>query len=299
VKSFLSKAIHGGYRWAQRGTFKDVSMLDINSLYPYALTRILPAVGAPEVITESTDGFAYFIIEISIAKIAFGPGLLGSNLAKIYSSNSTVILDKTTLEDLTQYSTEFSWKVVRGYGWKTVSEEAHKRISEFIAREDEDKRKAKTPEERQLAKLKLNSIYGYTLKRGFRRLKRGKKGTWDTQLRKNTPIIDEIREDEHSFYVKNTYDLSFNYTALGVAILSETHRILYGLIARCDALGIPIRHVHTDSLLIPSSFVSEFPIDDQLGGIKVEYACLEASIVYSGKYRLTLENGEVVQKGHW
>jgi hypothetical protein len=188
---------------------------------------------------------------------------------------------------------------VRGYGWKTVSEKAHKQIQKFIAREYEEKRTATTPEERQLAKLKLNSIYGYTLKKGLKKMKRGKKGTWETQLRKNTPIIDEIREDEHCFYVKNTYDLSFNYTALGVAILSETHRILYGLIARCDALKIPVYHIHTDSLMIPSSKVSEFPINDQLGGLKVEYACDEAEVVFSGKYRLKLTNGEVIQKGRW
>jgi hypothetical protein len=118
-----------------------------------------------------------------------------------------VVLDTTTLRCLKIYSTEFEFNVLRGYLWKEVSEPCHARIRHFIAREYEDKKNAVTEEERNLAKLKLNSIYGYTLKRGMNKFKRGKKGTWNVQLARNAPILESIDEKDHSFMVRNTYDL--------------------------------------------------------------------------------------------
>jgi hypothetical protein len=256
---------------------------------------------------EWLEDLPYYVVEIEITHISFPPGILGGLLSKIHQSGTLEILDKTTLEDVQKYSQRFAFRVPRGYFWRKVSEEDRERVSEFVAKEYEEKKNAKTEEERKLAKLKLNSLYGYTLKRGLRKLKSGKKGTWEIQLRENAPMIESINEEEHSFFVRNTYDLSFNHTALGVAILSQTHRIMYELIKRCDDEGIPIYHCHTDSLAIPAECLSaRVPhrlecfrdlMGDRLGALKIEYAAKSAEIVFSGKYRLTLTDGTQITKG--
>jgi DNA polymerase elongation subunit (family B) len=302
VKSFLSRAVHGGIRYAHHGTWEDIAFLDFNSLYPYALTRISPAVGAPLVWENSMDisKFPYYVVEIEISEISFpSQGLLPSLLSKIHKVGERKVEDKTTIEDIQKYSSSFS--IIRGYVWENVSDENREKIRKFIAKEYREKREAPDEDTRKMAKLKLNSIYGYTLKRGMRKMNRGKKGTWEIQLRKNAPLIESIDEENHSFFVRNTYDMSFNYTALGVAILSETHRIMYELIHQCDEKGIPIYYIHTDSICVPSNCISPFRsmIGARLGEIKIEYDCKQAEIVNSGKYRLTLTNGKEVSKGKW
>jgi hypothetical protein len=321
VKQFIYKAVHGGIRWARKGTVEEVSMLDVNSLYPYALSELRPAVGAPLVWHEglSLEDYPYSVIEVEFKEVSFPESLLVSMLAKCYRAGSRKVLDTITLADLKHYSTALSFTIIRGYVWRTVSEEAHQRIARFIEREyadksaaveEERKRGTKSevpggdltqgkPSEAKRLKLRLNSLYGYILKRGARKLKRGGKGDWETQLNKNAPLIERVDPEEHAFWIRVAYDKSFNHTALGVQLLSETHHVLYGLIDRCQANGVPIYHIHTDSLLIPTSALPVFSdlMGPQLGGLKVEYSCAKADIVSSGRYTLTLTDGSVIERG--
>jgi hypothetical protein len=41
VKSFIKQALHGARIWGVAGTYDNLTILDINSLYPYAMTRHL------------------------------------------------------------------------------------------------------------------------------------------------------------------------------------------------------------------------------------------------------------------
>jgi hypothetical protein len=301
-KAFMSKAVHAGIRRARKGEYENATMLDANSLYPFALTQIQPPKGAPLVWREGErlEDYPYFIAEVQFEEVSFQRGLLGRMLGKIYRPGLKTVLDKTTLDDIRTYSAALEFTVLRGYVWREVSEAAHQKIANFIRRGYEAKRLAKTADERTLAKAKLNRLYGFTLKKSPKRLKRGKKGTWETQLSRNAPLIERVDEEQKAFYIRVVYDTWFQYTSLGVQILSQSHRIMYQLIARCDRLGIPIWHVHTDSLLIPTDRVPDFAdclSPDELGKLKREYDCSLASIVFSGRYTLTLTDGEVVSKG--
>jgi hypothetical protein len=78
---------------------------------------------------------------------------------------------------------------------------------------------------------------------------------------------------------------------------------MYQHIDHCDQLGIPIYHIHTDSLLVPSDRVADLPADalstdaKELGRLKKEYECSSADIVFSGRYTLVC-NDQVVKKGY-
>jgi hypothetical protein len=311
VKNFIHKAVHGGIRWSKFGSYDNVSMLDVNSLYPYAMTLIKPAVLAPIVWNgEPLDSLAYYVIEIEINEIEFPNNQLGGMLAKIHKNGMIDTLDKQTMEDITHYATKFNYSVRRGYYWQRVSEKDQARISEFVKKEFEDKRNAKDEEAKKLAKLKLNSLYGYTLKRGKTKFKDSNSGTlrrsghlsnWETQLRRNCPLIESVDEVNKTFVVKNTYDNSFNYTAFGVQILSMTHHLMYQMIDRCDRLSIPIYHIYCDSLMVPSDRLDSFSdmLGSELGLLKIEYDCQLAKVVYSGKYQLLLRDGNTIKKGRW
>jgi hypothetical protein len=60
VKSFMTRAAHGGRLLERQGVYDfPVSLLDFNSLYPYALSRLEIPTGAPIVWDDSMNLFSY------------------------------------------------------------------------------------------------------------------------------------------------------------------------------------------------------------------------------------------------
>jgi hypothetical protein len=111
VKSFIKQALHGARIWGVAGTYDDLTILDINSLYPYAMTKVSVPYSAPQIWDTKTNlrRASYYIVEVVIDAIQ--PHPFYKFLPAI---GSTQCYDKVDLEEMSKYC-GMKYTVVRGY----------------------------------------------------------------------------------------------------------------------------------------------------------------------------------------
>jgi hypothetical protein len=282
IKAFISKAIRGGRVLYRHGTHDNSTLIDINSLYPDALTKIVLPKGEPTLWTSDVDleNVAFYVVEIDITKI--------NRDRWFYNKLRTGrhILDKYYIEDLVKYC-NIEYSVLRGYIWvQGVEDRAAKDyITKLYAKKQDS-----SGSQRDIYKKMLCSLCGSTMVRGYDTVKRKMFHT-DEQFRKyihrNHSRVIRIENDGRIVYLSKGIDDRFNHCHVGCAILSMSKRIMNEIFDHCDTQGVDVYYSATDSLLIPSNKIDVLTdrIGPELGQLHIETSG-SAVIVRSGLYYL-------------
>jgi hypothetical protein len=255
-----------------------MTMLDVNSLYPMALSMLKIPITEPIVWTnERLDDINYGVFQIEITSFkpcSFYPKL---TLGLEY-------YDKYDIEELIRYC-DMEFKIVRGYIWIGAATTAH---SDHILDLHDKKKDPKKKAMRDVYKLMLNSIYGNTIR------KCPKTKTKKYKARENFVKASCKYENRLVETHPETLTLSFsrcfddkpNFAFIGVAILSLSRRIMNRFFA---IAGSDLIYSDTDSLLIPTSRVSDFRqyIGENMGELKVEETSPEAIVVKAKCYYMS------------
>jgi hypothetical protein len=71
VKSFIKQALHGARIWGVAGTYDDLTILDVNSLYPYAMTKVSVPYNEPQIWDAKTNlkHASYYVVEVVVDAI--------------------------------------------------------------------------------------------------------------------------------------------------------------------------------------------------------------------------------------
>ena len=280
VRKFCSHAVYGGRcmtaynkKWH---TTKPLSDFDAVSLYPSAMARLYTVEGKPQVINvekvnaKRDEFLKYFrdngayIVEIKITKInkhypfplivrkIGGLNLNDDNLAEGETIN--MVVDNITLEDLIEYQ-QIEFEILRGYAWfgkrdYTIQKEIRKIFNKRL-----EYKKQKNPLQ-QLYKLIMNSCYGKTIERPVD--KDYKYFDNDDALNKYWiknyyKIIDDVKIANSSIHAVKTLrpiDKHFNFSLLGIQVLSMSKRIMNEVMCLAFDIGCHIYYQDTDSMHI-------------------------------------------------
>jgi hypothetical protein len=140
-------------------------------------------------------------------------------------------------------------------------------LKSFILQHHETKQRATTEYERNTEKLILNSVFGKCIQKCYKTTTRKifrnsitKCGKLVTQtekyerykLRKHN-LIQKFDDDAFEVTLCKSYDDVFNNVNIGVAILSESNRLMNQLFDYCDANDITIVYSAVDSIVVESS----------------------------------------------
>jgi hypothetical protein len=281
VKYFTQKAAHGARVFATQGIYKDVSLLDINSLYPSVLADLQIPTGRPEEWNEKTDlkKCNYYVLELNITE---------THPCELYpyAKAGFKVLDKYDIEDQERY-TRMKYEIVRGYVWK----EGTKSVKDFIMKIYNKKRNA-TAEMKKIYKNILNSIFGKTLQKSnkteiYKRFDTD--AAFSDAVYKYHKRIIQMNYEKRELTMEKPYDTSFNFAYIGTAILSLAKRKMNSIYQMCYDNNIKILYHNTDSIIIHSPDVKYFEnsINNELGGFHVEATSEEAVIVGRGLYYLS------------
>jgi hypothetical protein len=285
VKSFITKAAHGGRLLEKPGTCDfPVSLLDFNSLYPFALSKLEIPTSAPTVWKDSMNlhSYRYYILDIEI---------LSCRSCWMYPFIKTGrrVCDKIELEDITRYC-GVKYKIIRGYvfGGPVIT------CNTFIEELAERKQKASGAERQQL-KMALNSICGKLLRKGYKTRKHKHitdKSHFRKFIAKHWARLDRFDEEKREVFLNECLDSTFNFATVGVMVLSMSKRIMNELFTECQAKNIDVLLSNTDSILIPTDKLEllRHRIGPRLGQLHVETSSCEAVIVKANKYYLSPEH---------
>ena len=289
VRKFCSHAVYGGRcmtaynkKWH---TTKPLSDFDAVSLYPSAMARLYTVEGIPEVIKPEQLNLDFlskqgaYIVEIKIIKVnkhytfplhnvcAFmcllyfplivrktheGLNLNDDNLAP--GETVTMVVDNITLEDLIEFQ-KIEFEFIRGYYWSgkrdyTIQNEIRNIFNKRI-----EYKKQKNPLQ-NLYKLIMNSTYGKTIMRpvekDYKYFREGDELNkfWNKNYFK---IIDDIKiegSDIHAVRTLKPIDKHFNFSLLGIQVLSMSKRIMNEVMCLAFDLGCHIYYQDTDSFMI-------------------------------------------------
>ena len=287
VRKFCSHAVYGGrcmtaYNKKWHIT-KPLCDFDAVSLYPSAMARLYTVEGKPEVINvnevnanrdkflkDFTDKGAY-IVEIKITKInkhyAFplivrkvnGLNLNDDNLAEGETIN--MVVDNITLEDLIEYQ-QIEFEIIRGYAWYgkrdyTIQKEIRKIFNKRL-----EYKKQKNPLQ-AIYKLIMNSCYGKTIERPIEKDYKYFENEEDLNkywIKNYYKIVEDIEIADSNIHAVKTLrpiDKHFNFSLLGIQVLSMSKRIMNEVMCLAYDLGCHIYYQDTDSMHIE---VDDLPI---------------------------------------
>ena len=282
VRKFMSQAIYGGRcmcalnkKWKVKGPISDY---DAVSLYPSAMSRLYTVEGKPTVIdvppnwtnlteipSELNNASAY-VIDIKITKVDkhFQFPLIVQKTAEGLNLNDDtgiddshpvcMTVDNIYLEDLVEFQ-HITFDIIRGYKWMGKKDY---RIQDEIRRifNMRLKYKAEGNPLEQLYKLIMNSCYGKTIQRpidkGYKYKLAGEEVDKYWQNNYNSIIEDiEIPNSSiHALRVIKPIDNHFNFSLLGIQVLSMSKRIMNEVMCLANDLGCRIYYQDTDSMHI-------------------------------------------------
>ncbi len=281
VRYFCSKAIYGGRcmtaynkKWH---TTKPLSDFDAVSLYPSAMARLYTVEGKPKVITEDKLNYEFlskqsaYIVEIEITnvnkhypfplivrKTDTGLNLNDDNLAE----NETIkmIVDNITLEDLIEFQ-KIEYNLIRGYYWDGKRDYTIQAEIRNIFNKRKEYKMQKNPLE-ALYKLIMNSCYGKTIEKpvdkDYKYFHEGDE--LDKYWLKNyNKIVDDVKlanSDIHAIRTLKPIDKHFNFSLLGIQVLSMSKRIMNEVMCLAYDIGCHIYYQDTDSMHIECDDVS-------------------------------------------
>ena len=303
TQQLINKCIRGGRVLISKKQHvrEAVVDLDINSLYPYAITICGVQTGIPKAFSDRQIGCsvnsivsdvniksAYMLINvIKINKLLKYPVISDLHLGELY-------VDLITLKDLVTYH-QIEAKLVSGiYYDSEIDYSLTPKILELYAD------RTSNPE----YKLVLNKIYGFALKKC--------KDTLNIKLLNEAELNNYIHRNYHkiSKITKNndgTYDVEiykrfknhFNLANFGVSILSTARHIINSIIYNLEEHGVEVLYSCTDSIFIKLADIDKFNslyphmIGTELGQMKVEALGTEAIFIKKGQYMLKLIDGGV------
>ena len=272
LRHFLSKAVYGGRcmcaynkKWHVHENLCDY---DAVSLYPSAMARLWTVEGKPKVIEDYQLNMDFlsqqsaYIVEIKITAVhkhyPFPLILqkidgLNVNDDKIIEPK-TMIVDNIYLEDLINFQ-KIEFELIKGYYWDgkrdyRIREEIKKIFDKRV-----EYKKQKNPLQ-QLYKLIMNSCYGKTIEKPVEKdivyIQGGEKV--DKFVAKNYNKIIEIIDIRNSdiYGIKEIVpiDHHFNFSLLGVQVLSMSKRIMNEVMCLAYDIGCRIYYQDTDSMHI-------------------------------------------------
>ncbi len=277
VRKFCSHAVYGGrcmtaYNKKWHVFDKALCDFDAVSLYPSAMSRIYTVKGKPKVISKEQLNIEFlsqqsaYVVEIKITAVhkhfAFPlivkktkeGNLNDDNLKEGETIN--MVVDNITLEDLIEFQ-KIEYEILRGYYWDgekdyTIQEEIKKIFQKRL-----EYKQQKNPLQ-QLYKLIMNSCYGKTIERPIEKdYKYFKEGVdLDRFWMKNyNKIIEDVKIEGHDSIIHavktlRPIDKHFNFSLLGIQVLSMSKRIMNEVMCLAFDLGCHIYYQDTDSFMI-------------------------------------------------
>ena len=287
VRKFCSHAVYGGRcmtaynkKWH---TTVELCDFDAVSLYPSAMSRLYTVKGKPKVIEPENLNLDFlskqgaYIVEIRISQVGkhYAFPLIVKKTKEGNKNNDKLaegetvkmVVDNITLEDLIEFQ-QIKFEILRGYYWPgerdyTIQEEIKK-----IFEKRKEYKKQKNPLQ-QLYKLIMNSCYGKTIERpiekDFKYFKEGDE--LDRYWKKNyNKIVEDIRIESpkqiiHAVKTLKPIDQHFNFSLLGIQVLSMSKRIMNEVMCLAFDLGCKIYYQDTDSFMIEKNDLSKLEVE--------------------------------------
>ena len=276
VRKFLSGAIYGGRcmtAWNKKWHIKnELYDFDAKSLYPSAMARLYTVEGIPRILKSDEKNMEFlsncsaYVVEIIISKVhKHDPFPLIVQKTKNGNLNDDHIsqplrmtVDNITLEDLINFQ-KIDFDIVKGYYWKGQKDFSIQKEIRKIFDKRLEYQKEKNPLE-QIYKLIMNSCYGKTIERPH---EKDLKYFQDDQtlerfwMKNYNKIVEDI-ELSHSPFSKAIHqiktlkpiDKHFNFSLMGIQVLSMSKRIMNEVMCLAYDCGCRIYYQDTDSFMI-------------------------------------------------
>ena len=292
----IKKCLYGGRPLFSKKQLVDeeVVHLDINSLYPFALSQLFIQTGKAQAFKPGTS--IDFVLSHSFARDQISrtrERFISSAYMKVKILNiekkrrlymipglkvgNEIWVDLLTLEGLIRWN-GISVELIGGFYY---SSDRDYRIKKLIFDLYHQRLNAKSVEEKRRLKLILNKIYGFTLyKQRITKKEIIKNEDVEAFVIKHINKLHTTRKydkDHMEVTLFKNYSDSYNMANLGVSILSMARRILFYYIYTLEDAGVEVLYSKTDSIIIRKKdldkFVDLFPnaIGNGIGQFKFEY----------------------------
>ena len=267
-KKFIHQSIRGGKVSVANGTQQlingKITGLDVNSLYPYALSLIDAPLGIPRLITDKMT-----LSDVMKKPIYY----VRAYLSKYHRQHE---LDVPLTEgyhvfnniDLQYLPIEIDeTKPITGYYWEPVQPLAFKELVDELY-----KRKIAGNANAKGIMNKMIGMFGKTPRKTFTRIINSGKAT---ERIRDHPLIKTITERNNKQYYEyyTSLDYMYNYIHVYSLVLSKAKQIMEELFREYHKNKIDMFCTSTDSLYIKTADLNklEHHIDNkQLGKLKIE-----------------------------
>ena len=269
---FCAHAIYGGRcmtaynkKWH---TQKKVCDFDAVSLYPSAMARLWTVSGTPKVIEKENLNMEFlskqsaYVVEIEVTKVnkhyPFPLLVRKVNNLNLNDDNIdepvTMIVDNIYLTDLIRFQ-KIEFTLLRGYYWDGKKDYTIRKVIREIFNKRLEYKKQKNPLQ-NLYKLIMNSCYGKTIERPtdkeFKYMYEGEEldKYWKKNYMKIKEDVQLHNSKLHSLKVLKPIDDHFNFSLLGIQVLSMSKRIMNEVMCLAYDIGCHIYYQDTDSMHI-------------------------------------------------
>ena len=276
LRHFLARAVYGGRcmcaynkKWHITEPLYD---FDAVSLYPSAMARLSIPLGIPKILEEKEqldikwlqENTNAYVVEIKITNVhKHYPFPLivqkteNGNLNEDHNIDPNhpviMVVDNITLEDLIEFQ-EIEYEIIQGYYWNEGVDIGIQNVIKDIFSKRKQYKREKNPLQ-NLYKLIMNSCYGKTIEKPIN-------SDWKYIDRKDSnnyiinnyvKIMEQIQifdSNIDAFKIKKPIDQHFNFSILGIQVLSMSKRIMNEVMCLAFDIGCQIYYQDTDSMHI-------------------------------------------------
>ena len=256
----------------------DCTMLDINSLYPYALSQIDLPLGAPCMFPTKRCATMNDILSKPIFCVEADIEYTKQHELDHPLPKRCVINNIDAANPAVRII-----NVIRGYYWEhTAKQPMNALISQLY------QLRATNPK----IKLVLNTMYGKLIQKPLKTYKQaGKEG-------RTNPLIKSYSDGVYEVY--NDVDYKYNFTMVASLLLSKAKQRMNEMFMYCRKNNIPMFYTSTDSLAINTSDVDKLQqfIKPGLGNFKIEARGEGAIFIKRGLYYINDQKFGTVNRPH-
>ena len=253
AKTYLHKSVRGGNVAMNpiATNAHEITSLDVNSCYPFALSRINAPLGLPQIIKPEMD----------VMELVKSGAIVFVDCDFTYTPISPI--DKPPKASmLTNYDLQKSsihvQNVRGGYYWsknKVAEQPFKKLVDDWYELKQTDKSQKRV----------LNAGIGYLIKKF--------KPTYYTNYTNgNRYNVNYLGEKDGKDIMANPVDYTVNFTALHSLIISFASLYIHKIFEYCVQHDIPLLYTSTDSIVVNSKDVEKLNdyIGNELGKLKIE-----------------------------
>ena len=278
LRVFLSRAVYGGRcmcaynkKWHVKERLYDY---DAVSLYPSAMSRLYTVEGRPKVIQPEQLNMEFlsqqsaYVVEVKITKAnkhypfplivqkVDGLNLNDDNLTEPV----IMVVDNIYLEDLIEFQ-QIEFDLIKGYYWDGKRDYRIQEVIKHIFNKRLEYKNIGNPLQ-NLYKLVMNSCYGKTIEqpvdKSYIYIPEGPEldAFWQKNYNK---IIEDVVLDGcniHAIKILKPINQHFNFSLLGIQVLSMSKRIMNEVMCLAYDIGCRIYYQDTDSMHISASDLS-------------------------------------------